>query len=382
MSNDKGNGNMSNERTGKVSIIVPVYNGEKTIEQTLTRILQSTYRVLEIVVVDDGSTDGSIQLCKELQKNDSRIVIYQKDNGGVATARNYGVERATGDYLCFCDQDDFVEKETYARMVERIEADASDICMCGTGRSVNGKKSLFEVSEDACYSGDEVREQLLYPMLFKGYNVPVKMGTKSRYPSIWCCMFRKSFWDTYQFLFRIYVNFEDDLLMKIDTLSRAERVSTISYTGYYWNVNLKSETYAHKFVEDLARKQQLCYEDMENCINRCTSDAKTKKLFKQVTLCKQYLDAIHILTSPYKKKSMAYIRRFCEETIYQRDFEEAITARKNVAKGQVKATILLPMLASRMSVVSYLVEKALDYILLVSLHSQLLTKLERKIKGK
>lgn len=369
-------------QNGKVSIIVPVYNGERTIGQTLGRILASSYKNLEVVVVIDGTKDGSQDICSKLQQEDNRVVIFEKENGGIASARNYGIERATGDYLCFCDQDDFIEAETYQRMVERMEQDESDICMCSTGRSIDGKKSLFEVSEDACYRGSEVAENFLYPILFKGYNVPVKMGSISRYPSIWNCMFRMDFWKQYQFQFRSYVNFEDDLLMKVDTLSRAKSVSTVSYAGYFWNINLRSETYAHKFVENLAEKQQLYYEDMETSLKRCTTDEQVLKLYRQVTRCKHYLDAIHILTSPYKKKDMAYIRQFCNETIYERDFAESIMARKYVAKGQVRALVLLPLLACKLSVLSYAVEKLLDKVLLLSLHSQTLTKLERKIKAK
>lgn len=365
----------------KVSIIIPVYNGEKNIEATMSNILCSTHKNIEVIIVDDGSSDGSVLLCKQMQKADSRIVIYEKTNGGIASARNYGVERATGDFLCFCDHDDIVEPEMYYKMVERMELDESDMCLCSIGRSIDGKKSLFEKSEDACFKGDEVLEELLYPLLFKGYNVPIKMGAISRSPSIWNCMFRKDFWKKYQFQFRAYVNFEDDLLMKVDTLSRAESVSTVSYAGYFWNINLNSETYAHKFVENLEEKQQLYYKDMETSLKRCTTDQQIINLFQQVTRCKFYLDAIHILTSPQRKMDLRFIREYCNETIYQKDFEESIQARKYVAKGQVKAKALLPLLSKRMSLVSYITEKVLDYVLWISLHSQTLTKLERIIKG-
>lgn len=365
---------------GIVSIIIPVYNGENVITQTTEYILSSTYKSLEVILINDGSTDGSLAVCKQLEQMDNRIKVYTKANGGVAEARNYGVEKATGDYLCFCDQDDTVESEMYQHMVEKIEADMSDICMCSTGRSIDGKKSLFEVSEDSCYQGEGILEHLLYPILFNGYDVPIAKSNRRRYPHIWNCMFRKEFWDKYQFRFRSYVNYEDDLLMKIDALSRAKCVSTVSYVGYYWNVNLKSETYRHKYIEELAVKQQMCYEDMEQSVRRCIKDEKIVAMFKQVTFCKQYLEAIHILTSPYKKKSYSAIKDFYRETVYERDFEECITARKYVSKGQVKANLLLPILNYRLTGGCYILEKVLDYILWLSLHSQVLTKFERRLK--
>ena len=370
------------QKTGKVSVVVPVYNGAETIERTVAILLNSTYSNLEILLVDDGSKDKSLEVCKKLQETDKRILVLEKENGGVASARNFGVASATGEYLCFCDQDDFVEPEMYARMAARMEKEASDICVCGTGRSVDGRKSPFELSEDAFYEGEAIAENLIYPIVFKGFHVPVKMGAISRYPTIWNCMFRRIFWDKYALQFRSYVNFEDDLLLKIDALSRAGKVSSIAYTGYYWNVNLKSETYAHKFVEHLAEKQQLYYEDMVCSVKRCTTEKEILLYFKQVMRCKLYLDAIHILTSPQKKKDMAYIRAFCKETIFEKDFSVSISARKYVAKGQVRAKVLLPLLSKKLSLTSYMAEKVLDYVLWISLHSQTLTKLERKLKGK
>lgn len=371
---------MNNKKSGKVSIVVPVYNGKQNIEQTLKRILQSSYEELEVVVVDDGSSDESLQICEKISSRDKRVIVYTKENGGVVSARNYGVVKATGEYLCFCDQDDFVEQETYERMVACMERDACDICMCSTGRSIKGKKSDFEKSDDACYKDMEMLEQVLYPIIFNGYDIPVSKGRLRRYPHIWNCMFRKSFWEEHQFKFRRYVNYEDDYLMKIDTLSRAKCVSTISYVGYYWNVNLESETYKHKYVEDLASKQQLCYDDMKECLKRCIDNKQHLKYFKQVTKCKQYLEAVHILTSPYKKKSHKFIKNFFEEAIYQNEFEECIVAEKFLEKGQVKAGLILPILKRRMTLSCYLAEIILDGILWMTLHSQLLTQIERMLK--
>ena len=75
-------------------------------------------------------------------------------------------------------------------------------------------------------------------------------------------MFRMNFWRVHQIQFRRYVNFEDDLLVKTQALASAKCVSTIAYVGYYWRVNLNSETYTHSYIEDIAEKQQKCYEDL------------------------------------------------------------------------------------------------------------------------
>lgn len=364
-----------------ISIVIPVYNGENYIRKTILQILQSTYEKLELVIVNDGSVDRSLEICQALQKTDDRIKIYTKVNGGVVSARNYGVSKANGVYLCFCDQDDIVDAKMYGKMVERIERDESDICMCSTGRNIDGRVSAFELSDDALYEGDEVLKYLLLPLIFNGYAVPVEMSRRNLYPHIWNCMFSMKFWEKYNFQFRAYVNFEDDLLMKIDTLSRADKVSTISYVGYYWRVNLKSETYAHKFVENIAEKQRQCYMDMNHCLQRRVKDAATLDLFTRVTRCNQYLIAVHNLTSPMCRKNISFVRQYYQKLIYNCNFSVNIEARRYLKKGRIKPMILLPLLAGKFTLLSYLMEILLDYILLFSLHSQILTKIERKLKG-
>lgn len=363
-----------------ISIIIPVYNGEKFIHETVRRILQSTYSDLEIVLVNDGSTDSSKTICENLAQSDSRIFCYTKENGGVVSARNYGVEKAGGDFICFCDQDDYVEREMYDRLINKMTEDGSQIGMCSTGRNIEGKKSDFEVLSDACFVGEEIATQILFPLLFNGYHVPLEYTSTYRYPHIWNCMFRRDFWEQSCLRFRAYINYEDDLLVKVEALSRAQKISTISYRGYYWRVNLESETYAHRFVKDMGKKQQLVLEDMERSLSYCIQDEHTMLLFAQVTRCKQYLDAVHNLTSPQAPKEYCFIKQYFCDNIYNRDFKESIKARRYLKKGMIKPHVILPLLSARMSLLTFWSEKLLDWILLVTLRSQTLTKLERWLK--
>lgn len=362
----------------KISIILPVYNGEKYIERTIQNILKSVYENIEIVIVNDGSEDASLSICNRLAQKDKRISVYTKQNGGVASARNYGVLKATGEFLCFCDQDDVVNTECYAKQMHRIEADESDICICGTGRDIGGKVSLYEDWEDQCYTKEEILKYILYPLLFQGFAVPIEMKERNSYSNIWPCMFRMSFWKKYNFQFRTYINFEDDLLVKVDALSRAERVSTIAYVGYCWRVNMRSQTYAGTFVEDMNLKQQKCYEDMVRCIRRCVNDKEILALFQKAFFCKQYLDAIHNLA--HQRRKISYIKEYYQKTIYQRDFADSIEIKKYVRKGMIRLKVLLPLLEGHFIILSYLAEQVLDRMLRISLRFQILTKLERMVK--
>lgn len=114
-----------------VSIIVPVYNVEKYLKRCMTSILEQTYSNLEILLIDDGSPDNSGNLCDEIQSTDERIKVYHKANGGLSSARNYGLERCTGEYIFFIDSDDWIEKNAIELLVSRAEETGADL-VCGS----------------------------------------------------------------------------------------------------------------------------------------------------------------------------------------------------------------------------------------------------------
>lgn len=114
-----------------VSIIVPVYNVEDYLENSICSILKQTYDNIEVILVDDGSVDGSAKICKAFGESDSRVICHFKDNAGVSSARNCGIELASGYYVMFVDSDDTIKPDCVERLVESIEATRSELCICG-----------------------------------------------------------------------------------------------------------------------------------------------------------------------------------------------------------------------------------------------------------
>lgn len=111
----------------KVSIIVPIYNTEDYLEKCIESILEQTYDNLEIILVNDGSSDSSLNICKKYESLDSRIVIIDKKNGGLSSARNAGLDACIGEYITFVDSDDFIEKETIEHLVNTAYKYKADI---------------------------------------------------------------------------------------------------------------------------------------------------------------------------------------------------------------------------------------------------------------
>lgn len=128
-----------------VSVIVPVYNSKAYLERCVDAILTQTYSDLEVVLVDDGSSDNSLEICREYEKKDSRIKVFHKENGGSSSARNVGIKEATGEYICFCDSDDYYEKDIIENLMkvfnensDAVIAQCMAVCRDEDGTLVSG----------------------------------------------------------------------------------------------------------------------------------------------------------------------------------------------------------------------------------------------------
>lgn len=111
-----------------ISIIVPVYNAEKTLEKCVDSLVSQIHREIEIILVNDGSKDNSFTLCMKCAEKDGRIRVVDKPNGGVSSARNAGLDAATGDYVMFCDSDDWVEPDWCSTLYENRQYNGLAVC--------------------------------------------------------------------------------------------------------------------------------------------------------------------------------------------------------------------------------------------------------------
>ncbi len=128
-----------------VTIAVPVYNVSEYLPRCIQSLLEQTYQKIEILLLDDGSTDESFEICRQYAQKDNRIHAIHKENEGVSATRNYGINKASGKYICFVDSDDYVEKEYIAALVEGTDERKMPFCgyvvdVCKTENIVSGKR--------------------------------------------------------------------------------------------------------------------------------------------------------------------------------------------------------------------------------------------------
>jgi len=110
----------------KISVIVPVYNVEKYVKKCLESISNQTYKNIEIIIVNDGATDNSEKICREFVGNEDRAKLYTKENGGLSSARNHGMQFVTGNYVLFIDSDDYISEEMIEELYNNIKAESRE----------------------------------------------------------------------------------------------------------------------------------------------------------------------------------------------------------------------------------------------------------------
>ena len=142
--------------------MIPIYNVKNYLAKCVDSILNQTYKNLEIILVNDGSTDGSEIICEELKKKDKRIRIINQKNGGLSSARNTGIRNANGKYIQFVDSDDWIDYECIEELHNCIYKDNSDISICGIIMSFpDCEKKMNWFGENACINKEEALEGLL-----------------------------------------------------------------------------------------------------------------------------------------------------------------------------------------------------------------------------
>ncbi|MBQ8795843.1 MAG: glycosyltransferase family 2 protein [Clostridia bacterium] len=242
-----------------VSIIVPVYNAEKTLERCVRSLIEQTYSNIEIILVNDGSKDDSLLICRQFEKNDNRVIVVDKPNGGVSSARNAGLDIANGEFVMFCDSDDWVEKKWCEILVNSFESDYMVMC----GFYTEGKQNVLPYETKAnttCKTYEKTDFSLLYLL---GFNVP------------WNKIYDRMVIEKNLLRFDERFNNGEDYLFNLKYLSRIEKkiifLDKCLY-HYVWSNagSLSSSNNSNKFEHD-----RLLYTETNDTVSNITNNIST-----------------------------------------------------------------------------------------------------------
>ncbi|MBQ0054651.1 MAG: glycosyltransferase family 2 protein [Synergistaceae bacterium] len=221
----------------KFSIIVPIYNVEKYLEQCVDSLICQTYRDIEIILVDDGSPDRCPQMCDEYALKDAKIKVIHKANGGLVSARQAGTEIATGDYIVPVDGDDWVVSNYVEKFAEAAEKYNADIICCGYYKAFEDNRNLAVFMPDRAgfYSREDI-EREIFPKLIQ------KADTTYFSPNLWCKAFKRELYITQQMKVNPKIKIGEDGACTIPCIYNANSLSIIPECLYYYRQNPKAMT--------------------------------------------------------------------------------------------------------------------------------------------
>ena len=213
-----------------ISVILPCYKVEKYIDKCMDTIVNQTYKNLEIILVDDGSPDNCGKICDEWAKKDARVKVVHKENGGLSSARNAGMEVASGDFITFVDPDDCVDKTMYEKMIKRIEEENSDICFVGFVHVYeNGKPNKVYIEDNLKSFEKCVNFKYFHTFNFQHKNNVTH--TDNVMGSVWRALIKKEFVLGLKFIENVV---SEDLFFMVEVLKKVKKISVVDENLYFY----------------------------------------------------------------------------------------------------------------------------------------------------
>ena len=237
-----------------VSIIVPIYNGEKYIDRCLESILNQTYKDIEIVIVDDGSRDNSLKILKNYQSKDKRIKIYHQENKGPSAARNTGLHQSIGEYVMFVDADDYIDKDMVRYMVESINSEFDAMVLCDNSEiwvDTIDERKLFE-EYDTNISKDTV----------------IKEIASGKAGLVCGKLFSRSIVEKNNIIFDKNISMCEDQIFFLNVSRYCEVFSHISKSLYFYD-RRNENSITIKYQERAIENQIYVLQKIEDILNKC-----------------------------------------------------------------------------------------------------------------
>lgn len=233
----------------QISIVVPVYNAQKYLTECIESILNQTYQYIELILVDDGSTDDSKMICDQYQKRCSSIVVIHQDNKGQNAARKAGAKIANSEYVMFVDADDWLDLNICEKFMDAIQGD-TDIVLSYTCKVYeDGNHSVIQGLKAGIYTGECIIQKSIDLNHF--FSI-------STYMSLCNVLFRKNIIIDQLELSDLRINYGEDLACMLGALLQSRKVRIIDYIGYYYRKIPASFMHAH--LQSNVSVQKLLYQ--------------------------------------------------------------------------------------------------------------------------
>lgn len=224
-----------------ISVIIPIYNSEKYLRECLSSVAGQTYRNLEIILIDDGSTDGSLEICKEFVESDLRFHIASQKNSGVAAARNLGLALATGEFVLFVDSDDMLLPGICEIAIEKIQEYDVLLFEHVEGQQYQNSNAMPQIKPEIISLENYSVKDYLSSLLGKNKTIPVKSSLNT----VWGKLYRRSFLTMHQINCPVGIFIGEDVIMNLRVFLAQPKCCSLPHVGYFYRYNPASEVHRY-----------------------------------------------------------------------------------------------------------------------------------------
>ncbi len=263
-----------------ISVIVPIYNVKDYLIPCIESIINQTFTDLEIILVDDGSTDGCSEICDKYQEIDSRILVIHKENEGLVSARKAGLKAAHGSYIAYVDGDDWIEPIMYEHMYQELCRQDADIVMCGRYEDT-GKisREVFHGIPEGRYGKEELINYV-YPQMIVGDDFFEWMI----FPGLWDKLFRRKCVEMFQYMVDNRITMGEDAACTYPCLLNADSIYIIHQCLYHYRQTTSSMV--KKVQSNEIERERFCvlYQSMNKCFERYTGIFDVREQWKKYVL--------------------------------------------------------------------------------------------------
>ena len=241
---------MDSVKSPAVSIIIPVYNASKTISVMVSSILNQTFQDFELILVDDGSTDSTLNVLRGLKARDKRIVIRSKKNGGPSSARNDGLGKARGKYVMFFDADDDVDNFALEKFINKAEVSASDLVVSGWQIDKTRSGKVLRAVETLTPPKKNISGDSLHLRKF----IVRSIGDNGLLYNLWNKLFRLDIINEHDIRFREDIRFGEDLIFSFHYFAHVSKLSIIPDALYHYQVGSETSVFSKSALDPEYRR--------------------------------------------------------------------------------------------------------------------------------
>ncbi len=271
----------------KVSIVIPVYNIERYLSKCIDSVINQTYKIIEIILVDDGSDDNSGKICDDYAKKDKRISVIHQKNSGVSTSRNNGINKASGDYVTFIDSDDVVHPDYVKKLVDNLKDNSLSICM------------IEKFQNEFSFSKDTNDTTLL------DKNNLIKLCELSLLNTPCCKLYNLEIIKKNKISFNTKLSLGEDLLFNLDYLKYIESVIVVNQKLYYYRRG-DMNTLSTLYYPNILDIQLLLFDKYTEFFNNKSMDKNELTIFDTY----RFSIIMVIVTNEFANGSVGFMKRY------------------------------------------------------------------------